>query len=125
MSDVELTLRPASTSVSEARRAVERLAGGVEDRLLQDLRLLVSEVVTNAIRHAGLSPSDAIELRISVDRTRVRVEVHDAGPGFEPPDAPRTIYQESGFGLFLVDRLADRWGVTTDEGTTVWFEIDR
>ena len=125
MADLELTLRAESTSVSEARRAVERMAGGVEDRLLQDLRLLVSEVVTNAVRHAGLATDEPIELRISVDRARIRVEVHDSGPGFEPPEAPPTLYRESGFGLFLVDRIADRWGVSSDGGTTVWFELDR
>lgn len=125
MPDLDLVLRAESTSIPAARRAVERLAGGVEENLLGDLRLMVSEVVTNSIRHAGLGPDDPIQLRIKVDRARIRVEVHDDGPGFEPPGAPRTIYQESGFGLYLVDQLASRWGVISDAGTTVWFELDR
>ena len=70
--------------------------------------------------HAGFFPSTIAKLT-----KRIRVEVHDSGPGFEPPEAPPTLYRESGFGLFLVDRIADRWGVSSDGGTTVWFELDR
>ncbi len=125
MPDVAVRLPPEPDSVPEARAAVDRLAGALPEDLVQDLRLLVSEVVTNSVRHARLSTTDVIDLRVLVDRRRVRVEVHDPGPGFEPPDGPRTMYQDSGWGLYLVDRLADRWGITSDEGTTVWFEIDR
>jgi hypothetical protein len=55
----------------------------------------------------------------------VRVEVGDLGPGFDP--GPRDLDRESpsGWGLYLVDQLADRWGVTRAGGTRVWFEIDR
>jgi anti-sigma regulatory factor (Ser/Thr protein kinase) len=58
----------------------------------------------------------------------VRIEVSDGGAGFVPPKrpAPRLDAEEpGGWGLVLVDRLADRWGVARDEGTSVWFELDR
>jgi len=125
MPDLSLLLPAEAASIPRARHVVERLSGAVEDDLLENLRLLVSEVVTNSVRHAGLSPTDRIELRITVDTRTVRVEVRDTGPGFEPPDSPKTMFQETGWGLYLVDRLADRWGVTSDVGTTVWFELDR
>ncbi|HEU4355634.1 MAG TPA: ATP-binding protein [Actinomycetota bacterium] len=125
MPKVAIRLRAEPASIPEARHAVDRLDGVLERADLDDLRLMVSEVVTNSIRHAGLAETDQIELRISVDRERVRVEVHDDGPGFERHVAPTTVFRDSGWGLVLVDRIADRWGVTTGRGTTVWFEISR
>lgn len=125
MPDVALRLRAEPAAIPEARRSVERLVGAVEETVLEDLRLLVSEVVTNSVRHAGLAETDRIELRISVDRERVRVEVHDDGPGFDRPTEPVSMFKESGWGLYLVDRLADRWGIVTGDGTTVWFELAR
>jgi anti-sigma regulatory factor (Ser/Thr protein kinase) len=125
MPDLAVRLRADPTSIREARRAVDRLAGVVDEAVLEDLRLMVSEVVTNSVRHAGLGEADHIELQISVDRERVRVEVNDQGPGFERPAAPTATVRDSGWGLYLVDQLADGWGVTTGRGTTVWFELSR
>ena len=125
MADVAIRLRAEPASIPEARHAVDRLEGVLEPAVLDDLRLMVSEVVTNSVRHAGLAETDPIELRIFVDREHVRVEVHDDGPGFERPEVPTSLFRDSGWGLVLVDRLADRWGVTTRRGTTVWFEISR
>jgi len=72
-----------------------------------------------------VGPEDSIGLKIAVRPETVRIEVKDQGPGFEP-DASRPDEDEvSGWGLFLIDQLADRWGVVQDEGTTVWFEVAR
>jgi anti-sigma regulatory factor (Ser/Thr protein kinase) len=125
MADVAVRLRADPASIPEARHAVDRLQHVLGDALLQDLRLMVSEVVTNSVRHAGLREHDRIELRIFVDKERVRVEVHDAGPGFKRPSVPTTMFRDSGWGLYLVDQLADRWGITSGRGTTVWFEVSR
>ena len=121
---LRLELMSGPGAVPAARRAIAGLAGHVGLGTLGDLRLLVSELVTNSVRHAGLDSDDAIALEISVSPKRVRVEVTDLGPGFErrPPE-PRED-RSGGYGLFLVDRLADRWGVISDEVTRVWFEID-
>jgi anti-sigma regulatory factor (Ser/Thr protein kinase) len=87
--------------------------------------LLVSELVTNSIRHAETTAPASVELQARVFADRVRVEVRDHGPGFEPrPQAPNR-RSRSGWGLYLVDQLSDRWGVTRDDGTGAWFEIDR
>jgi anti-sigma regulatory factor (Ser/Thr protein kinase) len=87
--------------------------------------LLVSELVTNSIRHAETTTPASIELQARVLADRVRVEVRDRGPGFEPKPQPPHRRSRSGWGLYLVDQVADRWGVTRDDGTGAWFEIDR
>jgi anti-sigma regulatory factor (Ser/Thr protein kinase) len=106
-----------------ARRAMDELAGRVDDPVFDDLRLLVSELVTNGVRHAGQGAAGWVDLTIRWNRTGVRVEVTDPGPGFGEVRAP-TIYQESGWGLYLVEQVANRWGVERAHGNTVWFEID-
>ncbi len=122
----ELELRPAAESVAQARRSVDGLRGVLREELLEDLRLLVSELVTNSVRHAGLATSDRVELRIVVGPKTVRTEIADPGPGFLPPPSDPVAGAPSGWGLFLVERLADRWGVDRRDGhTRVWFELDR
>jgi anti-sigma regulatory factor (Ser/Thr protein kinase) len=121
--DVEFESSPEAAAA--ARTALDGLTGRMPASRLRDLRLLVSEVVTNAVRHAGLGRGDRIRLLVDVRERDVRVEVHDPGRGFAPrppkPDPART----SGWGLYLVDELADRWGVDgVDRGTRVWFELD-
>jgi anti-sigma regulatory factor (Ser/Thr protein kinase) len=64
-------------------------------------------------------------LRVAVLPDLVRVEVSDRGAGFRPPTGPPPPRSASGWGLYLVDQLADRWGIDTDGDTTAWFEIDR
>ena len=122
---IDLKLRPTPGAVPDARRALEALDDEVSAQTLEDLRLLVSELVTNSVRHAGLGESQTIELKVKVLPQTVRVEVNDQGGGFEP--APRTAQSDdqSGWGLYLVSRLSDRWGVTSDGVTRVWFELDR
>jgi anti-sigma regulatory factor (Ser/Thr protein kinase) len=123
--DVELQGTPAAAA--QARQALDRLAGAMPDSRLRDLRLLVSELVTNSVRHAGLRADDRIRLLVQRRDAVLRVEVHDPGSGFElrapAPDPTRT----SGWGLYLVDELADRWGMEASAesaGTRVWFELD-
>jgi anti-sigma regulatory factor (Ser/Thr protein kinase) len=123
MTNLELTLEPVPDSIPQARQTLDRLADAVEEPLLDNLRLLVSEVVTNSIRHGqGFDP---IELRVSVRPLVVRVEVEDRGPGFEPRLTDDDGERNSGWGLLLVDRLAARWGVVANSTNTVWFELDR
>jgi anti-sigma regulatory factor (Ser/Thr protein kinase) len=89
------------------------------------VRLLVSELVTNAVRHANLAAGDVILLVFeSVDHA-FRVEVHDPGGGFVPTAPAPDPARPSGWGLYLVAELADRWGVDSDDRTLVWFELDR
>jgi anti-sigma regulatory factor (Ser/Thr protein kinase) len=101
------------------------LAEDVDTSLLEDVRLLVDELVTNSVKHAGLEDGQWIGLSVQTAMTRVRVEVSDAGGGFEPDGHAAASDRGSGWGLLLVDRMSDRWGVKRNDLTCVWFEIDR
>ena len=121
----ELTGGPYA--VTAARLALSELDELVEETLAFDIRLLVSELVTNSVRHAQIGPDDSIHLKVSVGDERVRVEVADGGPGFVPPPEPDPTAEDArdnGWGLFFVTQLADTWGVADGEGQ-VWFEIQR
>lgn len=100
-----------------ARAAVERwLSGRVSETLFDDVRLLVSELVTNSVRHARLGHDAAIRVSVAIADGVVRVEVEDPGDGAIaalPPDREHG----GGFGLYLVETLAERWGARHD-GTT-------
>jgi len=89
----------------------------------QTLMLLVSEVVSNAVLHST-GPADVpILLAATVADKMIRIAVSDAGPGFSrgtPRDAARG---EGGYGLYLVNKAASRWGVDELDGTRVWFEL--
>ena len=105
-----------------ARHSLDLLIGLVRPAPLMDLRVIVSEFVTNSVRHAGQHDGDPITVRVDCTEARVRIEVEDGGPGFTPvfprPDPER----DSRWGLYLVDRLADRWG--TGPSGRVWAEVD-
>jgi anti-sigma regulatory factor (Ser/Thr protein kinase) len=109
-----------------ARAAVSDLSDGLclSGATSQTLVLLVSEVVSNAVLHSG-GPGDApIRLIASASTDSVRITVTDAGGGFVPRQRdPASIHD--GYGLYLVDKAAKRWGVDTRAPTSVWFELAR
>lgn len=107
-----------------ARHALDEVNGHIDPELRDDIRLLVSEVVTNAVLHAQPDPPGDVSLEIWASDEVVRVAVGDQGPGFVADDPPRG-GDRSGWGLMMVDRLADRWGVELGGGTEVWFELRR
>jgi len=114
-----LQVRPDAPAM--ARDAISQLEGVLDPQLLEDLRLVTSELVTNAVRHGG-RVSDLL-LRVDARATLVLVEVEDGGPGFVPVYPPEP-GERSGWGLCLVDRLAERWGVAVGGvGTKVWAEL--
>ena len=111
-------------AAGRARRELARLRTDLDPPLLESVRLLVTELVTNSIRHADAA---AMELAVAVSDRDVHVEVANPGGGFEPrPSGPKE--SDSGWGLFLVDRLSDDWGVAQDPRSgyqRVWFAIAR
>jgi anti-sigma regulatory factor (Ser/Thr protein kinase) len=121
----KLRLPPSPEAPAAARGAVRPLAGAVEPDVLESVRLLVSELVTNAVRHAGLRGDDWIELRVEADEEAVWVGVSDPGQGFDRLPAQPQLNVPTGWGLYLVNELADRWGVERRDATLVWFRIDR
>jgi anti-sigma regulatory factor (Ser/Thr protein kinase) len=120
---ISLRLRGGPEAGARARRALTKLRADIDPPLMETLRLLVTELVANSVRHAR---ADTVVLRVLVARTVVLTEVTDEGPGFDPADTGSPGTEESGWGLFLVERLSDRWGVNQHADTTkVWFELRR
>jgi anti-sigma regulatory factor (Ser/Thr protein kinase) len=105
-----------------ARRALDGLRARIGPELEGDVRLLVSEIVTNSVLHGPSAPSVEVDLEVWLSDDVVRVAVTDQGTGFDPQDRP-TGGDRSGWGLVMVDRLADSWGVRLGSGTEVWFEM--
>jgi anti-sigma regulatory factor (Ser/Thr protein kinase) len=89
-----------------------------------DARLVVSELVANAVRHGGAERS-WVELRLEDAGPALRGSVRHPGAGFVPPATPSAEMVRGGRGLLLVAALTSAWGVTVGDGTTVWFEIER
>jgi anti-sigma regulatory factor (Ser/Thr protein kinase) len=103
-----------------ARRALDELGGRVEPSVLPDVRLLVSELVTNSVKYGGDGP---VRLEIKAEGDRLRAEITDQGAGFTPVKRGGDLDKVGGWGLHLVEELTTEWG--TYEGSThVWFEID-
>src|SRR5436189_773403 len=120
---LEIRVPPNARAVEKVRRALGEL--GLPRPLLEDARLLVSELVTNSIRHAGLDRDDQIRVLAEWSGARLRVEVIDRDDGIQPPGITWPTHptpgSESGWGLYLVDRLAARWGRGSGR---FWFELE-
>jgi anti-sigma regulatory factor (Ser/Thr protein kinase) len=121
----EVDLARDPDSPAEARRALGEVSDHLPPRRLEDAQLLVSELVTNAIRHAGLDDDDLIKLVVVAEERALRIEVCDPGRGFEVTEPDPDPARPSGWGLYLVRELSDRWGVDRSAHTRVWFELDR
>lgn len=111
---------------ARARRAVTSwgVEAGLDAALLCDLRLLVTELVTNAVRHARLRPSDEIELLVQLDGDCVRGSVRDRGAGFDEYLPIPSGDAVAGRGLYVVHQVASAWGVEPGPPFSVWFELE-
>jgi anti-sigma regulatory factor (Ser/Thr protein kinase) len=122
---LEVRLAATARAPAEAREAIDRMQHDLDRDELEAIRLLVSELITNSVRHAGLDPGDHIDLDVDVGNDAVRVSVTDPGSGFSAPSREPSPTEPSGWGLLLIQRVADRWGVSSDGRTKVWFELRR
>ena len=114
-------------AVQAARRAIECLADWIPTPRMGDLQMVVSELVTNSIRHAGLEPSSAVGIDIVVEPGVVRASVTDPGVGFDMADVPEpTAAQVGGWGLHIMRRVSRSWGVVRRPagGVAVSFELE-
>ena len=126
MPDLRLELPAEPGAIAEARRALEPLRADVSPEVWGDLRLLVSEVVTNAVRHTAAAPGSSVVLTVDREPECVRVEVHDGGGGFVAAAEPMpSDAGTSGWGLYLVAKLASHWGTAPEPDPYVWFELPR
>ncbi|MEA2422478.1 MAG: hypothetical protein QOF55_1577 [Thermoleophilaceae bacterium] len=123
-SDMSFELAGGPYAVTAARLALADLDSHLDTSVAFDVRLLVSELVTNSVQHAQVAAEDSIVLVVGIRDDTVRVEVRDDGPGFEPPASPPPEDADAGWGLFLGEQRADSWGMN-DAGKGVWFEIRR
>jgi anti-sigma regulatory factor (Ser/Thr protein kinase) len=107
-----------------ARHALADLREELGDARLRLCQLLTSELVTNVVRHApGRSARGGTDMRVRMFPDRVRVEVRDDGLGFKPRARPADAAAGSGWGLHLVQEMADGWGVEPGVQNCVWFEL--
>ena len=120
-SEVLLALPARPDAARQARR--ELLTRGLDEDISHTVTLLTTELIANAIRHAGMDPArDRIVFFGRMSPDLVRIEVGDSGPGFTPDNEPG----EGGFGMRLLNKLASRWGCErSGQGFRVWFEVDR
>lgn len=123
---LEFEISGGTHAPSVARQVVERLGTELDASRLQEVQLLVTELVTNSVRHAGVGRDTTVTVSLELTRSTLHVAVSNPGAAFRapapPPDAE---VAEGGRGLLLVDRLADRWGIEDVHEARVWFEVSR
>jgi anti-sigma regulatory factor (Ser/Thr protein kinase) len=116
----EATVPSGADAPHLARELLAQWLDGLHDAAVRaDAALLVSELVTNSVLHAGQPAGSPVQIRAEMTNGAVRVEVEDGGNGTVRSRAPG----RDGFGLHLVERLAASWGVNHEHGTHVWFEL--
>ena len=118
---LDRTIASTPRAPAEARRAFEELVPEIENGMLRDVQLLVSELVTNSVRHSG--SDEPIRLRAWAKANTLKVEIVDGGFGFEPAGPGAAGADEGGRGLMILEALTERWGVACDATTRVWFEL--
>jgi anti-sigma regulatory factor (Ser/Thr protein kinase) len=120
----EIMLSGGLDAGRDARRALAANDPTLSISVQNDISLLVTELVSNAVRHGGAAPDRPLHVECRRRDGHVRVEVIDSGTEFEQPTLPGGGDSSGGWGLFLVDRIAERWGVCpAAAGTCVWFEM--
>jgi anti-sigma regulatory factor (Ser/Thr protein kinase) len=120
---ISMALGRSPEAAALARRALGELRADLDPPLMETLRLLVTELVTNSVRHTA---ADFVTLKVAVGKSAVITEVSDTGPGFDDECAEQAGADDTGWGLFLVQRLANKWGVRHDgPAKRVWFELRR
>jgi anti-sigma regulatory factor (Ser/Thr protein kinase) len=114
---------PASPEAGTAlRRAVRSLDVFLEADKGEEMQLLVTELATNGVKHGSSGDANRITLDAKVDDGGLHVSVSDRGEGFTPAPRPADRSEPGGWGLMLVEGIADRWGVERGP-SRVWFEL--
>ena len=125
MAKIRFTLPAKAVAPSIARGTLDPLQTRLSEDVYYTVQLLVTELITNSLRHAEFGNQDAIDIQIDMDEERTLVSVCDPGGGDEPKLLEQDLESTGGRGLFLVDAMADRWGIKTNHRTCVWFELKK
>jgi anti-sigma regulatory factor (Ser/Thr protein kinase) len=122
--DIRVVIAGGDKAAGHARRVLaERLSAALPAEVLGDLQLLVTEIVANAVRHGGVGEDGKIDLRAIVTDERVRVEMRDTGIQGDPHLRAPDLGGGGGFGMLLVARMSERWGVDHEPNVVMWFEL--
>ena len=123
--ELNLSLPALEGTPAAARQAVRALPALSGFPRAEELELLVTETVTNAVRHPRPAGGNRIEMDARLSGRLVRVEVRDRGSLDRAPPLPAPGDRHApGWGLLLIETVADRWGIDADPSTRVWFELD-
>ena len=124
MTSESVTLTADTSAPEESRRFVRDflIGQGCPELVVMDAVLLSSELVTNSVRHGSRHSTDPIGLHLDLSAERLRVEVSDRGGGWDLVGAAPS--EHGGWGLVLVERVADRWSAVANDPSLVWFELD-
>lgn len=117
---VDIPLDPSAPRLARQTLTEAAASADVEPRVVEDATLLISELVTNSLRHGS---GEQVRVIVEVaEHGAMRCEVVDDGHGFVPQARDAESLAPGGWGLGLVESMADAWGVR--EGSThVWFEL--
>jgi anti-sigma regulatory factor (Ser/Thr protein kinase) len=122
--DLRVVIAGGDRAAGRARRTLtERLGGHLPADVLSDLQLLVTEIVANSVRHGGVGEDGEIDLRVRVGDGTVRVEMRDTGIQVDPRVRTPDLSGGGGFGMVLVSRMSQRWGVDHEPNVVMWFEL--
>jgi anti-sigma regulatory factor (Ser/Thr protein kinase) len=124
---LRLTFPARAENLGLIRRALLQI--GLPERMQWDAMVLTNELVTNSLRHAGLGPSDTVDVTAAWSGDVLRVIVRDSGSGDVPEGVVAGSIRpspgaQSGWGLYLVDKLAARWGTNLGGAPGFWFELE-
>lgn len=124
--ELHLTLHATSAAPGLARQGARGfLSGTLTSTDLNDVLLMLTELVTNAVRHAILPAAGFVDVHVALAPERLRIEVRDGGRGFTVAEALSNPLSAGGYGLVILDRASSRWGVSGASPHCVWFELDR
>jgi hypothetical protein len=117
---LEVELHADPDAPHAAREALHEVAGALPLDVLDDARLLVSELVASSTQRRR--PGEAIAMTVRLDEAALRVEVAERAAGRRPPEA--ILLEAAGWSIYIVSAVADRWGIEGGTRTTAWFELD-
>jgi anti-sigma regulatory factor (Ser/Thr protein kinase) len=120
MSVVMLPYAPASVSTARWQLSADLRDAGIAETAISDAALVVSELLSNAIRHASPLPDATVRVSWVLSDGWLEVAVEDGGATTRPRATHPSLSSLGGRGLAIVDHLSTNWGVETSKGTTVW-----